>query len=552
VLLVMPTGAGKSLCYQLPGVARGGTTLVVCPLIALMDDQANKLSAQGFRASRIHSGLPREAARDTCRAGRRGELDFLFIAPERLKVPGFPELLMRRPPALIAIDEAHCISQWGHDFRPDYRMLAERLPRGQGTPLVALTATATPEVQADIIAQLGMPDAVRSIHGFRRNNLAVSVVPSQRDDIVLSTLKARGRVPAIVYAPTRARCEEVARALQGKLRAAAYHAGMEGAQRDRVQTAFLRGELDVIVATIAFGMGIDKADVRTVMHLASPSSIEGYYQEIGRAGRDGQPSDAIMLCSPGDRRTHEFFLERDYPDTAELVRVYAALGEEPVFRGTLAQRLRLEDDALERILDKLWLHGGVHVDSDDRVFRRSDAFKLTYPRHRAAKAAQLAQVGRYLHTDQCRMIALVRHFGDEDDSGEPCGRCDRCRPQPSTASAVVIRTDRSHDAGPAPRKRRHAVSRTRAPAHAPARTHAAHDTDLPAPRGLVEALRTFRRNEAEARNVPAFRIITDRVLVALAEERPCSESELLAVEGVGPALAKKYGARLLAILQSHP
>jgi DNA topoisomerase-3 len=541
VLLVMPTGAGKSLCYQLPGIARGGTTLVVCPLIALMDDQTQKLQKAGFRAERIHSGLGREGSREVCRAYLRGELDFLFIAPERLKVPGFPELLARRPPSLIAIDEAHCISQWGHDFRPDYRMLQSRLPLRSGTPIVALTATATPEVQADIVAQLGVPDAVRSIHGFRRDNLAVHVVealPSQRDALTLQILREKGRTPAIVYAPTRARTDEIAKTLGQHFRAGAYHAGMDAAQRDRVQSAFLAGELDIIAATIAFGMGIDKADVRTVMHLASPSSIEGYYQEIGRAGRDGKASAAVMLCSPGDQRTHQFFFERDYPETSELRRVYAAVCEEPVFRGTLARRLQLEDDALERILDKLWMHGAVQVDGEDVVHGRGDSFTLSYPRHRAAKAAQLAHVSRYLHTESCRMLALVRHFGDADDSGEACGRCDRCRPGDGLARSIATQRPSEAPKRRSPKATQVGVAR---------RVRGVGSAE--APFAVVEALRDFRRREATAKNVPAFRILTDRVLVAVARERPRSAAELLNVPGVGASLAKRYGAKLLAVIE---
>jgi DNA topoisomerase-3 len=540
VLLVMPTGAGKSLCYQLPGIALGGTTLVVCPLIALMDDQAQKLQKAGFRAERIHSGLGREGAREVCRAYLRGELDFLFIAPERLKVPGFPELLARRPPSLIAIDEAHCISQWGHDFRPDYRMLESRLPRSGAAPIVALTATATPEVQADIVAQLGVPEAVRSIHGFRRDNLAVHVVealPSQRDALTLQILREKGRIPAIVYAPTRARTDEIAKTLSQHFRSGAYHAGMDAAQRDRVQSAFLAGELDVIAATIAFGMGIDKPDVRTVMHLASPSSIEGYYQEIGRAGRDGKASAAIMLCSPGDQRTHQFFFERDYPETTELRRVYAAVCDGPVFRGALSRRLHLEDDALERVLDKLWMHGAVQVDGEDVVHAKGDAFTRSYPRHRAAKAAQLAHVTRYLHTEACRMLALVRHFGDADDSGEACGRCDRCRPQDGLARSIA-----AHRLDDAPKRRRPKASA------ASVSPRSRDLTQAEAPFAVVEALRNFRRQEATAKNVPAFRILTDRVLVAVARERPRSAAELLNVPGVGASLAKRYGAKLLAVI----
>ena len=263
VLLVMPTGAGKSLCYQLPGLARRGTTLVVSPLIALMEDQVAKLAGHGVVADRIHSGRGREASRGACRAYLDGRLDFLFIAPERLKVPGFPEMLARRPPTLVAVDEAHCISQWGHDFRPEYRMLGERLPLLRPAPVIALTATATPAVQDDIVAQLGLRGCDRFIHGFRRTNIAVEVVekgPADRADAVVALLSRSERRPAIVYAPTRREAESLASDLSAGARAMAYHAGMASASRASAQRAFLDGGIEVIVATIAFGMGIDKPE----------------------------------------------------------------------------------------------------------------------------------------------------------------------------------------------------------------------------------------------------------------------------------------------------
>ena len=439
VLLVMPTGAGKSLCYQLPGLARGGTTLVISPLIALMEDQVAALVKRGFVAERIHSGRDRNASRAACRAYLAGELDFLFIAPERLRVPGFPEMLARRKPTLIAIDEAHCISQWGHDFRPDYRMLGERLPLLRPAPVIALTATATPAVQDDILAELRLEAPLRSIHGFRRTNIAVEVIernPSDRAEVVKKLLSMPGRIPAIVYAPTRAESERLVGALEGKLRTAAYHAGLGAAVRDKVQTAFLASKLDVIVATTAFGMGIDKPDVRTVVHAALPASVEGYYQEIGRAGRDGAPSRAVLLHSFVDSKTHEFFLERDYPESEILAKIQkAAQKAKEITADELRKKMRIATDLFEKALEKLWIHGGVLVDASETVRPGTANWRPAYEAQRAHKAAQLEKMRRYADTQSCRMIQLVGHFGDREDAGTACGTCDVCAPKECIAQS---------------------------------------------------------------------------------------------------------------------
>ncbi|MCB9661284.1 MAG: RecQ family ATP-dependent DNA helicase [Sandaracinaceae bacterium] len=447
-LVVMPTGAGKSLCYQLPGLARGGTTLVVSPLVALIEDQVQKLQRLGLQAERIHAGRGRDQSRAVCREYVEGQLDFLFVAPERLGVRGFPELLAKRPPTLIAIDEAHCISDWGHDFRPDYRMLHERLAALRDVPIVALTATATPRVQADILQQLGLTGAGRAAQtftfGFRRTNIAVEVVEvsiPERVQRAAALLRGPGRLPAIVYAPTRKACEEQARALGKKLRVGAYHAGLPAPERDAVQAAFQAGELDVVVATIAFGMGIDKANVRTVVHTALPATLEGYYQEIGRAGRDGAPSRAVLMHSFADRRTHEFFLARDYPEARRLNTLFMALSSEPATPDALAVRARLDLDEVERWLSKLWVAGGAVLDEDGGAVRGSAGWMARYEVQRAHKVAQLDAVQGFVASTRCRMLDLVGHFGDRADDGTLCGMCDVCAPGQTALLELSAPTD---------------------------------------------------------------------------------------------------------------
>lgn len=439
-LLVMPTGAGKSLCYQLPGLARRGTTLVISPLIALMDDQVSQLTQLGLRASAIHSGKPREHSRAACIDYLNDALDFLFIAPERLALQRFADFLARKTPALIAIDEAHCISHWGHDFRPDYRLLQKRLPHLMPAPVVALTATATARVQDDIIAQLGVHAVRRFVFGFRRDNLAIEVsevTPAQRPQLVAQLLAPAGRRPAIIYAPTRKEAEKQAEALS-EMGARAYHAGMDNDARDRVSRAFLDGKIDVVVATVAFGMGIDKANVRTVVHTALPSSVEGYYQEIGRAGRDGQPSRAILLHSFADLRTHEWFMDRDYPPVSELQEVFDALGRNLEHKDALLAKTGLDEDRLDRVLEKLLAHGGAERAGYDEFTRGDSKWRSDYETQVAHKRAQLAAMRGFTDGHACRMLKLISHFGDQEDNKQPCGLCDVCAP--AAALSVVAHT----------------------------------------------------------------------------------------------------------------
>ncbi|HVY25827.1 MAG TPA: DNA topoisomerase 3 [Polyangiaceae bacterium] len=553
VLLVMPTGAGKSLCYQLPGLARGGTTLVISPLIALMEDQVQRLQSLGLRAERIHSGRSRLESRQVCVDYVAGALDYLFIAPERLGVSGFPELLARRPLGLIAIDEAHCISQWGHDFRPDYRLLGQRLPQLRPAPVVALTATATPLVQRDIATQLGLgADARLFIHGFRRHNLALEaleVPPKERPGRALAWLSRPERLPAIAYAPTRKLAESVAQLLATKHRVAAYHAGLSPEVRERVQTDFLAGRLDVVVATVAFGMGVDKADIRTVLHLALPGSVESYYQEIGRAGRDGKPSRAVLMHHATDRKTHDFFLERDYPDVQVLEKLFSGLKAKPIMPETLRKKARVKKADFAKALEKLWVHGGVQGVIEEQLVRGSEGWRAPYAAQRALRLEQLALMAQFAQGKKCRMLALVEHFGDSADSAKPCGQCDACAP----ASALKLQAPPpgGFAAAPSTTRRGRKGSGKRA-GNGAGRGRKSRKSGIALPASgpsaaLVATLRAWRLLESKKKRVPAFRVLTNRALVAIAEARPHSTAALREVSGVGPKLLKSYGSVLVGL-----
>ena len=328
-LLVLPTGGGKSLCYQVPALLRDGLTVVVSPLISLMKDQVDALQRKGVPAAFINSTLGMGDVADRLARARDGSLRMLYLAPERMESGRMLQTLVEIGVCLLAVDEAHCISEWGHDFRPSYRRIGQIRER-LGTPqTVALTATATPDVRQDIVRQLALRDVEVVVAGFDRSNLTYYVRPARtqhdKDKTAITLLRAADGL-AIVYAPTRKAVERVTSVLvRGRIRAVAYHAGLDDALRQRAQDAFMHERARVIVATSAFGMGIDKPDVRLVVHHAMPGSLEAYYQEAGRAGRDGRQSVCVLLHSYPDRFTHEFFLENTHPNRSTVERTLTLL-----------------------------------------------------------------------------------------------------------------------------------------------------------------------------------------------------------------------------------
>ncbi|MBV9958189.1 MAG: RecQ family ATP-dependent DNA helicase, partial [Acidobacteria bacterium] len=328
-VVVMPTGGGKSLCYQLPALMKEGATVVVSPLIALMKDQVDALQARNLPATFINSSITFEEQKARINAIRRGEFKLVYVAPERFRSTHFVETLRGANVSLFAVDEAHCVSQWGHDFRPDYLRLRRAVEEVGRPQVVALTATATPYVRADIIEQLALAEPRAFVSGFDRPNLSIQVVHTQKEREKIAHIKALAseqQGSGIIYTSTRKAVEQVATRLKlAGLSIVAYHAGMDEAERTRAQDEFMSGRTQMIVATNAFGMGIDKADIRFVAHYQMPGSIEAYYQEIGRAGRDGQASSCVLFFNYADKRTQDYFIEGSYPPPDVIAQVYQAL-----------------------------------------------------------------------------------------------------------------------------------------------------------------------------------------------------------------------------------
>ncbi|MBC8448939.1 MAG: RecQ family ATP-dependent DNA helicase [Chloroflexi bacterium] len=446
-LVVMPTGAGKSLIYQLAALLRPGITLVISPLIALMKDQVDALTAYGVDAAFINSTVSRTEQQRRLRAMSQGAYQLVYIAPERLRSRAFQGALADVAVGVLAVDEAHCISQWGHDFRPDYLHIGPARETMGWPVTVALTATATPQVQEDIVDRLGLDDARRVVTGFNRPNLTLEVryTPGPADKLrALQELLQETEGAGIVYVGTRRDAEEVAdfaRDVMG-LNARYYHAGLEAEERTAVQDAFMAGDLPLVVATNAFGMGIDRADLRFVIHYALPGTLEAYYQEAGRSGRDGLPARCTLLYSPKDRALQEWFIENDAPSLAELRELHRVLGQ---VAGSQAALVDTDDLALTTGLNETKLRVGLsqletagamqHLgDEGTRLWVRVDRLRrdalqaavADVEARRDHKRRQLARMIAYAEGDGCRRQAILTYFGDPGPADAPdC--CDNCR-----------------------------------------------------------------------------------------------------------------------------
>jgi ATP-dependent DNA helicase RecQ len=455
-LVVMPTGAGKSLIFQFVAVKQASLTLVVSPLIALMKDQVDSLTRRGIAATFVNSTLSADEQNHRLRSLEKFQI--VYIAPERLRSSDFSRSLQRVKVGLLAVDEAHCISQWGHDFRPDYLRIAAAREQMNHPVTVALTATATPQVQDDIVRLLGLPSAERIVTGFNRPNLTFEVRYTADPPAKLSALRRSisdvKEGAAIVYVGTRRDAEEVADFIREvvKLPAQHYHAGMDAETRTQIQDEFMSGKNSVVVATNAFGMGIDRPDVRLVAHYNLPGTLEAYYQEAGRAGRDGEPARAVLLYAPPDRALQEWFIENDAPASDEVRALFNALqsGSTDVWTTTddLSLLTGLHEVKVRVGLAQLESAGSVQClgDEGSRMWLRLGAWDEAAMRtatadvetRRRQKRAQLSRMIAYAETNSCRRRIVLDHFGDKSPADAPCC-CDNCRVHQSAPSAEATR-----------------------------------------------------------------------------------------------------------------
>ncbi len=558
-LAVMPTGAGKSLTFQLPAVVQQGTCVVISPLIALMHDQLRSAQANGIRAASLTSADGEESREATIDAFRSGELDLLYVAPERASQPHFRELLSKAQICLFAIDEAHCVSEWGHDFRPDYRLLRPLLDSFGQVPRLALTATADARTRADILGQLGIPEDGLIIAGFDRPNIRYAI--RHRDNPVrqLVTLMAEQPGPGIVYAPTRKKTEDIAEKLSAATGRTVlpYHAGLPPEVRAANQAAFVASEDMVIVATVAFGMGIDKPDVRFVAHAGVPKSIEAYYQETGRAGRDGDAAVALLLWAAEDfaRARHRLNEVEEHRREGERARLeaLARLVETAGCRRALLLRHFGEDppqscgncdncleapgvvdatQAAQKLLSAVYRTGQSfgfgHIEkvltgaSDERVISRGHDQLSVFGIIAAEEAYLLRPLARAL---QARGSLVPTEHGGLALGGDARAIL---KGEAAVLIALAAKPERSRKAR---RERSGAVNPLGDP--------------------LFEALRALRRDLAAEAGLPPYVIFHDSTLREMAAVRPATLAALGEIGGVGARKLEAYGDAFIRVIQSH-
>ncbi|PLX94695.1 MAG: DNA helicase RecQ [Desulfuromonas sp.] len=554
--VLMPTGGGKSLCFQIPALCRKGTALVVSPLISLMKDQVDALLANGVRAACYNSSLGAQAARQTLARLHAGELDLLYIAPERLMSEEFLARLDTIPLALIAIDEAHCVSQWGHDFRPEYIQLGRLRQIFPTVPLVALTATADAQTRADIRKRLGLEQALQFIAGFDRPNIRYNVVDKQKPySQLLTFLKGRSKEAGIVYALSRKRVEDVAGKLaEDGFRAAAYHAGLADSERHRVQEAFLRDDLQIVVATVAFGMGIDKPNVRFVVHYDLPKNVESYYQETGRAGRDGLPAEALLLFGYGDIAVSRGLIEKGRNPEQKRIEIHklnAMVGfaeaqncRRRVLLGYFGESLAKDCGNCDVCLSPPQRYDAT-VDAQKAlscVYRVGQRFGVGYVIDvlRGARTQRIEQFGH----DTLSTYGIGAHLGNDAWGSlfRQLIHLGFLRQDIANYSVLTL----TEAARPLLRGEQELIlAKPRLKVTTAKKQPRKEASELEYDPELFDQLRSLRKRLADDAGVPPYVIFGDATLAELAAYLPTTPEELLRINGIGKLKLQRYGTEIV-------